>query len=154
VSLFCILFKSKKKKASPIKRWVDLCKHVFWTYYIERRVHVCRGSSISVTTRYELDGPRIEAWCRFYVPFRPAFRPNHCPVQSTPDLSGVKRPEHGADQPPHFSAGLLMGWIHTSAFPLCQHRHVIRWPLQRILGDCYDWCNSWIDSLESQLLKT
>lgn len=45
------------------------------------------------------------------MPFRPASRPNHSPVQSVPDLSGVKQPEHDADQPPHFSAGLLMGWI-------------------------------------------
>jgi hypothetical protein len=51
---------------------------------------VSRDSSIGMANRYQLEGPRIEARWRFSVQFRPAFRPNHSPLQSVPDLSGGK----------------------------------------------------------------
>jgi hypothetical protein len=44
-------------------------------------------------------------------------------------LSWVKRPEHGADHPPHSSAGLKMGWNNTATFPLRLHTYVMEWPL-------------------------
>jgi hypothetical protein len=87
---------------------------------------VGRDSSIGITNRYELDGreskPGGDFLCRSDRPSGPTTL--LCSrYQIFPE---VKRPEHGADRPLHFSAGLLKGWIRSSAFPLCQHRQVMR----------------------------
>jgi hypothetical protein len=48
------------------------------------------------------------------------------PTQSpdTESVPGTKRPERGADHPPH-SIGLQMGWNYTAAFSLRLHMHVM-----------------------------
>jgi hypothetical protein len=65
------------------------------------------GSSVGIATDYGLDGPGIESqWGRdFSHMSRPALGPTQSPVQWVPGLFlGVKRPECGADHPPHSSA--------------------------------------------------
>jgi hypothetical protein len=47
-----------------------------------------RDSSVGIATRYGLDGPVIESWCRrdFPHPSRPALGPNQPPTQWVPGL--------------------------------------------------------------------
>ena len=66
-----------------------------------------RGSSVSIATRYGLDGPGIESrWGRgFPHPSRPALRPTQPPIQWVPGLSReVKQPGRGVNHPPPSSA--------------------------------------------------
>ena len=62
-----------------------------------------RDSSVSIATRYGLEGPGIESrWgLDFPHPSRPALGPTQPPVKWVPGLSlGVKRPGRGAVHPP------------------------------------------------------
>ena len=53
----------------------------------------------------------------------------HLSYCTTAFLSVVKRPEHGAHNPPFTSGDLRMGWSSTSATSLCLHGYDIRRPL-------------------------
>ena len=72
-----------------------------------------RDSSVSITTRYGLDGPGIEIrWeARFSAPFQsgPRAHPASC-TMGTGSFPGVKRPGRGADPHPTFSAEVL-NWV-------------------------------------------
>ena len=63
-----------------------------------------RDGSVSIATRYGLDGPGIESrWgARFYAPVQtcPGAHPDSYTMGSG-SFSGVKRPVHGVDHPPH-----------------------------------------------------
>ena len=61
-----------------------------------------RDSSVSIATRYGLDGQGIESrWGQdFPHPSRPALGPTQNPTQRVPGISrGVKRPRRGVDHP-------------------------------------------------------
>ena len=84
-----------------------------------------RDSSDGIGTRYGLDGPRIESrWRRdFPRPSRPAHGA-HPPsyTMSTGSLSqGLKRPERGANHPPHLAPRLKKDQSYTSTSSLELH---------------------------------
>jgi len=56
---------------------------------------MCRGSSVSVATRYGMDGPGIESRWRQDLPqpFRPFLGPTQTPIQWVPGLSRGKAAE-------------------------------------------------------------
>ena len=66
-------------------------------------------SSVGIATRYVLDGPGIESrWgARFSAPVQtcPGAHPASY-TMGTAAFSGVKRPERGADHPPHIASKL------------------------------------------------
>ena len=69
-----------------------------------------RDSIVAIATRYGLDGPGIESrWeTRFSAPVQTGLGPTQPPIKWLPDLSpGVKRPEHGVDYPPPYSAEVM-----------------------------------------------
>ena len=80
-----------------------------------------RNSSVGIATRYGLDGPGIESrWeARFSAPVQtgPGAYPASC-TMGTGSFPGVKRPERGADHPPHLSAEVIKGYGYTSTHPL------------------------------------
>jgi len=59
-------------------------------------------SSVSIATRYGLDGPGIESWWGrdFPHPSRPALGPTQPPIHWVPGLFGVKWLGCGIDNPP------------------------------------------------------
>ena len=62
-----------------------------------------RNSSVSIATRYGLDGPGIESrwWRDFPHPSRPSPGAHPAPcTMGTVSFPGVKRPGRGADHPP------------------------------------------------------
>jgi hypothetical protein len=70
------------------------------------------GSSVSIATRYGLDGPGIESrWGRGFPPLsRRALGPTQPPVQWVPALPGGKeRPGRDADPSPPSSAVVMKG---------------------------------------------
>ena len=84
-----------------------------WRGYIKfrniRSLYWSQDSSVSIATRYGLDGPWIESWWGRDFPrlSRPALRPTQPPIQWVPGLSrGLKRPKRGVDHPPHLALRL------------------------------------------------
>jgi hypothetical protein len=75
--------------------------------YCSDPVLMDRDSSVSIATRYGLEGPGIESRreARFSAPVQ-ASRGAHPAISTvrTESLPGVKRPERGVDQPPPSSA--------------------------------------------------
>ena len=71
-----------------------------------------RDSSVSIATRYGMDGPGIEFWwgARFSAPVQtgPVAHPASY-TTGTGSFSEVKRPGGGADHPPHLSAEVMKG---------------------------------------------
>jgi hypothetical protein len=73
----------------------------------------------------------------------PEAHPASC-TMGTGSFPWVKRPECGADHPFPCSAGLWIGWSHTSACLLCLHRHVMGWPFRENDGvKMYFWSGMW-----------
>ena len=80
-----------------------------------------RVSSVSIATRYGLDGPVIKSrWgARFSAPVQtdPGAHPASC-VVGTGSFSVVKRPERGVDHPLHLAQRLKREYKNTSIPPL------------------------------------
>ena len=71
---------------------------------------VGRNSSVSIATRYGLDGPGIESRCGQDFPHlsRPALGPTQPPyTMGTGSLPGVKRPGRDVEHPPTSSAEVI-----------------------------------------------
>jgi len=69
-------------------------------------MRIGRDSSVEIVTRYGLEGPRIKSWHGrdFPPPSKQALRPNpgSCRYNGYQVVfAGVKRPDRGADHPPH-----------------------------------------------------
>jgi hypothetical protein len=78
-----------------------------------------RDSSVSIATRYGLDGPVIESrWGRDFPHLsRPALGPTQPPL-GTGSFLGVKRPGRDVDHPPPPTAEVKVKWSYTSTPPL------------------------------------
>ena len=63
----------------------------------------------------------------------PSLAQAHC-TKAIGSFLRVKRPKRGADHKPPSSVGLRIGWICSSAFPLCLHGRVIGLPSQHLRG--------------------
>jgi hypothetical protein len=84
-----------------------------------------RDSSVSIATRYRLEGPRIDSqWrARFSAPVQTGPGPTQPPVQWVPRLfpEGVKRPGCGVDNSTHLAPWLKKEYSYTSNIPLSLH---------------------------------
>jgi len=68
---------------------------------------VARDSSVSIATRYGLDGPRIASWWERDFPHQSGLAPEAHPASYTMGIGsfpGVKRPGQGVNHPPPSSA--------------------------------------------------
>lgn len=90
------------------------------------RIYGGRDDVASRTTRYGLDGRRIEfRWgARFYVPSRPTPKPTQPLFQWIPVLSRWYRGRRVVLTRHISSPGLQVGLSYMSAFLLCLRRHV------------------------------
>jgi hypothetical protein len=98
-------------KANPVTKFY---LHRFKNIFLKCSITIfkclrCINSSVSIATRYGLDGPGIESrWGRdFPYKSRPALWPTQPPIQWVPGyFLGVKRPGRGVDYPPHLALRL------------------------------------------------
>jgi hypothetical protein len=96
-------------------------------------VHAVSDSLVCIATRYGVDSPGIES--------RLGVRVFPCAVQTGSDasytmdtvsLTGLKRPQRGADYLPHFIVGLRVGWSGTAAYRVCRQGSDLYIHLRRI----------------------